>query len=221
MNIHKMQRPARTVLLMIFVGFSCVFSRSQTVDRIVAVVNEEVITLTDIQIAEAFGLWEDEIGEGSENARQRILEKMIEQKVVIQLSGEDVSLTAEEVEGFFARITQRLGADGMDERLTFFGLDQKDLKDYIREKMTFHTILVRRFSKVNPISLKDIEDYYNKSYVPAQNEKGAVPQPMMEILDELESAIKQFKMKALIEDWIRKLKEKSDIQIIKGRLKSP
>ena len=45
--------------------------------------------------------------------------------------------------------------------------------------------------------------------------------PLPEILDELESAIKQNKMKAQIGDWIRKLKEKSDIQIIKGRLKSP
>jgi hypothetical protein len=44
---------------------------------------------------------------------------------------------------------------------------------------------------------------------------------MMEILDELESTIKQDKMKTQIEDWIRNLKEKSDIQIIKGRLKSP
>jgi parvulin-like peptidyl-prolyl isomerase len=221
MDINKMKRPARVVLLMIFVGFLCVFFYSQTVDRIVAVVNEEVITLTDIQIAEAFGLWEDEMGGDTENLRQRILEKMIEQKVVIQLSGEDISLTTEEMDEFLMRITQRLGADGMEDRLMFFGLEQEDLKDCIREKISYQTILEKRFSKVNPVSLRDIEDYYHESYVPAQKDKGIEPQPMMDILDELESAIKQDKMKAQIEDWIRKLKEKSDIQIIKGRLRSP
>ncbi len=221
MDILKMKRPARAVLLMIFIGLSCVFFFSQTVDRIVAVVNEEVITLTDILIVEAFGLWEDEVGGNNENLRQRILERMIEQKVVIQLSGENISLTTEKMDKFLMRITKRLGIDGMNERLMFFGLNQEDLKDFIREKMSYQTILVQRFSKVNPISLKDIEDYYHESYVPAQKDKGIEPQPMMEILDELESAIKQDKMKSLIEDWIKKLKEKSDIQIIKGRLKSP
>lgn len=221
MDIHKMKRVARVVLLSVFVGFSCVFSYSQTVDRIVAVVNEEVITWTDIQIVEAFGLWEDEIGGDTENARQLILERLIDQKLVIQLSGEDVSMETEEMDEFLMRITQKLGADGIDDRLMYFGLDREDLKDYIREKMSCQTIISQRFSKVNPVSLKDIEDYYNESYVPDQKDKGAEPQPMMEILDELESTIKQDKMKAQIEDWIRNLKEKSDIQIIKGRLKSP
>ncbi len=221
MAILKMKRLARVVLLMTFVGFSCVFSYPQTVDRIVAVVNEEVITLTDIQIVEAFGLWEDEIRGDTENTRQRILERMIEQKVVIQLSGEDISLTTEEMDEFLMKIAQRLGADGMADRLMYFGLDQEDLKDYVREKISYQRILMQRFSKVNPVSLKDIEDYYHESYVPDQKDKGIEPQPMMEILDELELAIKQDKMEAQIKDWIRKLKEKSDIQIVKGRLKSP
>jgi hypothetical protein len=187
----------------------------------VAVINEEVITLTDVQIVDAFGLWEDEIGREVENPLERILERMIDQKLVIQLSGEDVSIKTEEMDEFLMRITQRLGADEIDDRLLYFGLDREDLKDYIREKMSYQMIILQKFSKVNPVSLKDIEDYYNESYVPDQKDKGAEPQPMMEILDELESTIKQDKMKAQIVDWIRNLKEKSDIQIIKGRLKSP
>ncbi len=43
---------------------------------------------------------------------------------------------------------------------------------------------------------------------------------MMEILDEIESSVKREKTQAQIEDWIKNLREKSDIQITKDGLKS-
>ena len=191
------------------------------VDRIVAVVNEEVITLTDVRIAEAFGLYAEEIEEGAEDPRSLILGRLIDQKVVIQLSGEDVLIEGEILEETLKQITQRLGTEEAEERLRQFGLDWEDLKNFLREKIAFETIISERFSKVNPVSLEEIEEYYQRSYVPAQREKGVEPKPMMEILDEIESGIKQEKIEAQIKDWIKNLRERSDIQIIKGGLKSP
>ncbi len=221
MNMQRMKRAAILFLLSAFIGSTFIFSGSQMVDRIVAVVNEEVITLTDVRIAEAFGLYAEEIGEEAEDPRSLILQKLIDQKVVIQLSGEEVLIDAKKLDENLMRITQRLGADEVERRLTHFGLDWENLKDFLREKMAYQTIISERFSKVNPVSLKEIEEYYQRSYVPAQKEKGVEPKPMMEILDEIESGIKQEKIKAQIQDWIMNLRDKSDIQIIKGGLKSP
>ena len=221
MNMQRMKRAAILFLLSAFIGSTFIFSGSQMVDRIVAVVNEEVITLTDVRIAEAFGLYAEEIGEEVEDPRSLILQKLIDQKVVIQLSGEEVLIEGEKLDENLMQITQRLGADEAEKRLTHFGLDWENLKDFLREKMAYQTIISERFSKVNPVSLKEIEEYYQRSYVPAQKEKGVEPKPMMEILDEIESGIKQEKIKAQIQDWIMNLRDKSDIQIIKGGLKSP
>ena len=219
--MQRMKRAAILFLLSAFIGSTFIFSGSQMVDRIVAVVNEEVITLTDVRIAEAFGLYAEEIGEEVEDPRSLILQKLIDQKVVIQLSGEEVLIDAEKLDENLMRITQRLGTDEVERRLTHFGLDWENLKDFLREKMAYQTIISERFSKVNPVSLKEIEEYYQRSYVPAQKEKGVEPKPMMEILDEIESGIKQEKIEAQIQDWIMNLRDKSDIQIIKGGLKSP
>ncbi|HDZ28180.1 MAG TPA: hypothetical protein ENH65_16915, partial [Candidatus Aminicenantes bacterium] len=57
-----------------------------------AVVNEQVITLTDLRIAEAFGLHDEELKERSGNLRPLILERLIDQKLVIDLAGEHLSL---------------------------------------------------------------------------------------------------------------------------------
>ena len=191
------------------------------VDRIVAVVNEEVITLTDVRIAEAFGLYAEEIEEGTEDPRSLILQRLIDQKVVIQLSGNEVLIEGEILDEGLNRITQKMGAEEAEKRLRQFGLDWEDMKDFLRERIIFETIISERFSKVNPVSLEEIEEYYQRNYVPAQREKGVEPKPMMEILDEIESGIKQEKIEAQIQDWIKNLREKSDIQIIKGGLKWP
>jgi len=221
MSMQRMKRAAILFFLSAFIGSTFIFSGSQMVDRIVAVVNEKVITLTDVRIAEAFGLYAEEIGEEEEDPRSLILQKLIDQKVVIQLSGEEVLIDAEKLDQNLMRITQRLGTEEVERELTHFGLDWENLKNFLREKMAYQTIISERFSKVNPVSLKEIEEYYQRSYVPAQKEKGVEPKPMMEILDEIESGIKQEKVEAQIQDWIMNLRDKSDIQIIKGGLKSP
>jgi hypothetical protein len=186
----------------------------------VAVINEEVITLTDVRIAEDFGLYAEEIEEEGGDPRSQILERLIDQKVVIQLSSEEVLIKGEELDELLMQITQRLGADEVERRLAQFGLAREDLRDYIREIIRYKSIISQIFSRVNPVSLKEIEDYYQEIYIPAQKEQKVEPQPMMEILDEIESRVKQEKTKAQIEDWINNLREKSDIQITKDGLKS-
>jgi len=219
MSTYKMKRAKIIFVLCVFVGLSCIYSHSEIIDRIVAVINEEVITLTDVRIAEAFGLYAEEIEEEGGDPRSQILERLIDQKVVVQLSSEDVLIKYEELDEFLMRITQRLGADEVERRLMQFSLVREDLRDFVREIIRYRTFISQIFSRVNPVSLKEIENYYQEIYVPEQKEKKVEPQPMMEILDEIESRVKQEKTRAQIKDWIKNLRDKSDIQIIKDGLK--
>jgi len=212
--MDKMKRAAILFLLSLFIGCAAVFSSEEVIDRLVAVVNEEVITLTDLRIAEAFGVYDEELETGEGNTRSHILEKLIDQKLVIQLSGEEISVADEELEEILKRMTEKLGVNEVDRRLAEFGLAWDDLKECVREKILYQTIIAQKFSKVNPVSVKEIEDYYQETYVPAQKEKGEEPKPMMEILVEIESGIKQEKIKTQVEDWIANLREKSDIRIM-------
>jgi peptidyl-prolyl cis-trans isomerase SurA len=220
MITHKTKRAVVRFILCVFVGLSGVYSRSEIIDRLVAVVNEEVITLTDVRIAEAFGLYAGEVEAGKGDPRSQILEKLIDQKVVIQLSREVVLIKDEELDGLLMEITQKLGPDEVERRLTLFGLGREDLKSYIRKIIRYQAIISRIFSRVNPVSVKEIEDYYQNRYIPAQKKKNVDPQPLMEILDEIETRVNQEKNKVQIEDWIEYLREKSDIQITKDGLKS-
>jgi len=195
----------------IFLLFT-VYCFSETVDRIAAIVNEQVITLTDLRIAEAFGLYDEEFKEKSGDHQSFILDQLIYQKLVIPLAGEEVFVENEELDSFQARIVEKLGNDQARRRLEEFGLDWEDLRGLILEKIVYQKIISRKFGQRNIVSLKEIEDYYQQTYVPSQREKGLEPQPMVELLDEIESRIVQEKIKTQIKDWIDNLRKKADIQ---------
>lgn len=213
-----MRRPnifPRTIYcLLIVVSFLLltVYCLPEIIDRIVAVVNEQVITLTDLRIAEAFGLYDEEFKERDGNSSLIILEKLIDQKLVIQLSPEEMSLKKEELDSFQKRIVEKIGSEEVKRRLEEFGLDWDELTGYIWEKVLYQKIISRKFGQRNIVSLKEIEDYYKKNYVPSQIEKGVEPQPMTELFDEIESFIIKEKIKTQVKDWINNLKKKADIQ---------
>ena len=198
------------VILLLF----AVYCFPETVDRIVAVVNEQVITLTDVRIAEAFGLYDEEFKEESGDFRSLILERLIDQKLVIALEGEETFVENEELDSLQGRIIEKLGNDQARRTLEEYGLDWQDLRAYILEKIIYQRIISRKFGQRNIVSLKEIEDYYQKSYVPSQKEKGLEPQPMMELLDEIESRIIQEKIKTQINDWLKNLRKKADIRLL-------
>jgi peptidyl-prolyl cis-trans isomerase SurA len=199
------------LIKVIFLLFA-VYCFSETVDRIVAVVNEQVITLTDLRIAEAFGLYAEEFKENSGDLHQLILERMIDQKLVIALAGQEIIVENEEMDSFQRRLVDKLGDDQVRRKLEEFGLERQDLRGYILEKIIYQKVVSRRFGQRIIVSLKEIEDYYRQNYAPSQREKGLEPRPMMELLDEIESCIIQEKTKSQINDWLKNLRKKADIQ---------
>lgn len=185
----------------------------RTVDRIVAVVNDQVITLTDIRIIKAVALYEEEMEEDKEEMAYSLLDKLIDQKLVTQLSGEDIDIEQKEVEASLKALDVKLGEERVREILSGFGLRRSDLAEYIREKILYKRLLSLKFGKSVVVRLDEIENYYRETYIPAQRKKGLGPQPMIELLREIESRIIERKIQEKIEDWLKNLRTQAEIQI--------
>jgi len=199
-------------LFLISIFFPC-FGQGEVVDRIVAVVNEEVITLTDIQIIQRFGLYEDLEESPDVDKQTQILQRLIDQKLVVQLASERLTVDEEELEAFLSDIVQRTDPELAGKVLLQFGLDWDDLKSYIREKLLFQKIISQRFSFGVIVSIEEIEEYYEQVYVPAQRSKDITPLPMIEVLDEIEGELQRLKVENQVQEWIANLKREADIQI--------
>jgi peptidyl-prolyl cis-trans isomerase SurA len=193
---------------------------AEIIDRIVAVVNDEVITLTDVKIVEAFGLYTNEEDRSGPSTQTDVLNQLIDQKLVIQLTSEKIVIEENELESGLTKIIQDTDPQETQKNLIRFGLDWDDLKSYLRERLLYRKIISRRFDKGVVVSIEEIEAYYEQVYVPAQRKRGMEPLPMIEILDRIETAIKQKEMAEQVQEWIGNLRREANIQI-KLKAKKP
>ncbi len=188
-------------------------SQKEVVDRIVALVNEEVITLTDVRIVKVFNLIPSEVEPDADIDIEYVLKKLIDQNLVIQLTRDDNFLPNSTVDEFIDEIIVEMGVEEFRKRLEQFGMARPDLAPYARKCLVYQRIIADRFKTTGSINLNEIEEYYERTYIPAQEAKGFEAKPMLEILDEIEAVIKQEKNKMQVEEWLKNLRQRAEIQI--------
>lgn len=187
----------------------------EIVDGIVALVNDEVITMSDVHIVSAFGLVSDEGPSARDEGFDRVLDKIIDQKIVLQLTGDGSPIEENTIEEFRDGIIAKMGVARFREELEGFGMTSQDLVPYLRERIAYQNVITGRFKTSTAVSLDEIENYYERRYLKERREKGEEAKPLTDVLDEIEEAIKQEKSVKQIEEWINNLRQRSDIQRFK------
>jgi len=186
---------------------------SQIVDCIVAEVNGQIITLTDIKILQTFGINAGGIGEGSTSSLREILEGAIDQKIVKGLVRENITVTKEEVNHKLKEVLERLNPADRQRKLDEFGLAEGDLRPYLEEELLYEKTIALRFSQSINVGLKEIEAYYNDVYLPSEKAQGREPKPMIQVLDEIESLIIKDKTAHQIDSWISSLRHQAEVRV--------
>ncbi len=214
-----------TVLALFLIAGGLLFSASrssrikpQVVDCIAAVVNKQVITLTDLRLADRFGLYETEGKANSADRLARLLDRMIDQKVVLDLAAERKSVEEARVKSALEDVIGRLGPDKARAEFESLALTPEDLRPYLEEKIMYETIIAQRFAQSASVSLKEIEEYYAETYAPAQKKLGQEPRPMISILDVIEAEVKRIKAEAQVALWIKNLRSQAEVEIRKDCL---
>ncbi len=209
------RHPKQTTTLFLFFLSMLIpgYGQGEVVDRIVAVVNDEVITLTDVNIIQKFGLFEDLEESQDADKQTQILSRLINQKLVIQLASERIMVDEEELEAFLSDFIQKTDPDLAGTALLQFGLDWDDLKSYLHEKLLFQKIVSQRFNRGVIVSIEEIERYYEQVYIPSQRGNNISPQPMIEVLDQIEGELQREKVEDQVQEWIENLKRGANIQI--------
>jgi len=189
---------------------------SQVEDCVAAVVNKRVITRIDLRIAGRFRLYSDDAGEGS---LERLLDRLVEQKLVVDIAREQAVPGGEEIAAAINALVRTLGPEVFRKGLEEFGFEEVDLRPYVEEKLIFRKVIASRFSQSAPVTLQEIEAYYQDVYVPARKREGTVPPPMIQVLDRIEALIQDEKREEQIAAWIGNLKSQADIRINRDCLK--
>jgi hypothetical protein len=189
------------------------FSFPEKVDGLVAVVNNQPITVTDLRIVKTFGLYDLTDAGERELLVKSVLDNLVNQKLVQQFIKEDINVDKKDINRLLANIKETFKSAGFEEKLDLFGMTLEELKDYCAEYLFYKKIISDRFSRSVVINLKEIEEYYDQVYVPQQKDQGEIVKQMVDILPEIESAVKEKKTRVQVGEWIKNLRSQAEIRI--------
>ncbi len=152
--------------------FGLLTSSEAIVDRIVAVVNQEIITLSEVEKWRPPFQEEVEAGDRLEKreriqeVRQKVLEQLIEEKLIDQeVKKAGVRVTSKEVEAAIEEVKHRNGInqEELEKALTREGLTIETYRKQI-EKGLLRMKLIQLSVKVEPkAGEKELRDFYQKN----------------------------------------------------------
>lgn len=155
---------------------------SDVVDRVVAIVNDDVITMSEVN-EEGKALFQkvaenvpaDKLPEALQEVRQNIIDKLIEKKILIQeAEKENISVSDEEVDMAFTRIleTNNLTPAQFREKLAEIGLTEEQYKENLRIQVLSSKLVNLEIRSKVIIPEDMIIDYYDTHYTERISEGG-------------------------------------------------
>jgi hypothetical protein len=190
------------------------------VNCLVAFVNGEALTLTDLQIAQAFGLYDRDIIEGgSGDLRLAVLDALIDQKVVLEVARGPAAVGKDELSQALGALRDRLGPAIFRNKLSHFGLAEDDLRPYLADRIRFAKAVSTRFSAVIPVSRGDVEKFYREIYDPDERAKGLEPEPLESVLPGLEARVRDDLKARKVAEWVRTIRAQAEVRVNRDCLK--
>jgi hypothetical protein len=193
--------------------------RAQTVNCLVALVGGRPVTLLDLEVAREFGLFDPALLPTGGDPRLAVLEALIGQKVVLMMTREPISFGREELGLALESLREKAGPAAFAAKLGKFGLREDDLRPYLEERLRYGRIVEARFPAAVLVSRGDVETYYGDVYVPGQRAKGLAPEPLESVLPGLEAAVRDTVRTRKVAEWVRTIREQSEVRINKDCLK--
>jgi hypothetical protein len=199
--------------------------RQQTVDLIVALVNGDVITRSDL-------LWNVALDPASPSPAGRVstdvlrqtLEVVIDQRLVLQEASRLPSdeVTQKEIEDYKAALIKRFSSPQMagaaesvfSQRIQSVGLTSDRLNELIAQRILIERFVEFRFKSFVFVSEQEVQKYYDERLVPEMRSRGVVPPPLKDVRDQIVPILRREKVNDEIDRWLPDARRRAEIVIV-------
>jgi hypothetical protein len=184
------------------------------VDRIVAQVNEEIITLHDVERAVALFPAQRLESESEDEFYSRVLDDLVTCKVIALEYGDEFNLNEEDVEAVQTQILQKAGSlETLQATLGRFAMSWSDFQRFIREKVLYEKVLREKFPMDLIIPFEEIEEFYNSVYLPSHLQIGLEPQSLVEMAPQIETHLRRQRKEQQLADWLDDIRSAYRVEI--------
>jgi hypothetical protein len=186
------------------------------IDRIAAVVEQEVIPLSEIHQLVTLRFIPRNSGESEDQHRRRVLETMIAQALryrdTQRFGAQNVPNDA--VESRLLEIQKRFpSTQAFEEALRDSELTLEELKSLITRQLQVEAYVEERFSPLIFVSLDQIEEYYTSVWAPQRRARGLDVPPLSEVREEIRRLLKAERLEEEIKKWTEQLRSRVNVDI--------
>jgi parvulin-like peptidyl-prolyl isomerase len=184
--------------------------RAEIVDRVMAVVGSEVVTLSDVRAADVFGL-----AVGATPATTDMLAYLINREVMLREVDRYAAPDPEPavLERRVAQVRARFSTQELYEQaLARTAMTEGRLRAVIAENLRVETYLEQRFGTAAQPTPDEVQRYYREHHAEFTREGRLAP------FDEVQQAVQQKlageRRRELIADWLDRLRRRSQVEIL-------
>ncbi len=163
-------------VFMMLIVISSGLAFAEATNRIVAIVNNDIITYYELEKVMKTLIPEGQEGRGKEVIQKQILFQLIDHKLVdLQVKRLGIQVFSDEVQKAIDRIKQDQGVNGPEAfkaALSKQGLTEDEFRDKIKEQILRFKLISREIGSKIIIPFSRIQDYYQKNKSEFQRTEG-------------------------------------------------
>lgn len=187
--------------------------RAEVIDRILAVVDDDILTLSDARAVLRFELVPPDV---SEDPVAAVMQRLIDRRLMLKdvERYETFEPPASAVEARLAAIQSRFkDAPGLEIALNQTAWTREDLRRFILDTLRIDAYLQQRFATalLEP-SPEDLQRHYKEH--PEEFTVNGVLRPLAEVVDRIRDRLIEQRRDPVIRDWIDSLRRRANIVIV-------
>ena len=195
-------------------------------DRVVAVINGDVILESDVLEEERFSQLQPYHSPGNGNAKQQalrhiinrvlILQQIKEQQYPVQVSDAELNAQLEDLRKYLPACD---GAHcdtvaGRKVLLAAHGFTIDHFEERWRERMLVLKFIEQRFRAGIRISKPEIQAYYTTYFLPQFKQRNLKAPPLTEVSARIDEILLQQHVNGLLSEWLNTLKQEGSVAIL-------
>ncbi|MGH9372230.1 MAG: hypothetical protein ACRD15_11925 [Vicinamibacterales bacterium] len=184
----------------------------EIIDRVLAVVDAQIITLSDVRAAIRFELVPADVSEDPVNAA---LQRLIDRRVM--LAEVDRYAPAEPEAGAIDAAIAVVSAKSKDAlafetELNRYGLSQEELRRFMRDSLRLEEYLQQRFASTGQPSDGEVARYYQEH--PGEFTVEGQLRPFDDVRDQARASVSARRRSEFVQEWVAGLRRRASLVVL-------
>src|SRR5581483_8417784 len=195
-------------------------ARGAVIDRIAALVDRQVITLSEINQMAAIRFFPHPPGQSDDDYRHDILESLIAQALryrdVERFGAADVSKDA--IEARLQQIEARFASpEAFNDAVQRSELTLDEVRALVKRQLQVETYIQERFAPMIFASSQEIDTYYRGPWSEERRKRGLPIPPLASVQDEIRTLLKSTRLQQEVQRWTAQLRSRANVDIYTWR----